>query len=154
MASSGGAAGEGGEKSGMRWYRIAARDMPPQDVIPADESTEFIANLRSGDERSKRGGEYYSESPVGEELVITSIPMSYFRESTINYMRETTDPGRVKRYEGQAIDTPIYVKVNQRGNLTISDGGHRFMAAFNRGDEEVRVVMSSEDLARIQEKSP
>jgi len=113
----------------------AAQQMTPE------ESLKLVQAIRAGDLRSRHLGKVWEGEPPTGPLVRTVIPISEIPDVTIEYMRETSDPERVNRYAKDDIQTPIYLRVNQEGYLVVSDGGHRLLAAIQRGDSTINVLM-------------
>jgi len=116
-------------------------------IIEPKEAVKLIQSIRAGDERSKRKGEVFknadTEKNVGT-LEKRVINLSDFSEETLDYLRQSTDADRVEKYARQKIDTPVYLKINAKGNLIISDGGHRILAAIGRGDKTINALVTVE----------
>jgi len=115
--------------------------------IPESEATELVGSIRRGDSRSKNRGEPSGQPKTGD-LVHSAIPTSLFgsepydEEGTyVDFLRRTTDPHRVAEYAKQKIETPIYVRGGRTNTPRISDGGHRFLAAIDRGDEWIPALV-------------
>ena len=86
-------------------------------------------------------GRQFQESETGA-LKQMRMPISAFRKEITDWMRETTDPTRVAKYAAETTPfPPIYLKYNQRGQLIVSDGGHRLLAAIDRGDKYIEVLV-------------
>jgi len=117
-----------------------------------DEATQLVQNIRAGDPRSKNKGKTFPENPTGT-LTVVDIPISSIRKATIDYMRESTDPDRVARYVTENITTPIYMRINQKGNLVVSDGGHRLLAAIDRGDTHIKALVPQWYAEKMEKQS-
>lgn len=121
-----------------------ALEWKPGTVLTEGESRKAVQAIRAGDPRSKNEGRSISEVPTGR-LQQVELPVSSFAPEYIDYLRESTNADRVQRYVSQKIDTPIYATpgkhAENKGKWTISDGGHRLLAAIERGDSIVRALV-------------
>ena len=120
--------------------RRTSRLMGPPRFIPATEAREYVRAIRRGDARSKRGGRDFPESLDPGPLLELDVPLTEITPTTRTWLTESTDPGRVATYAKAAIATPVYLVQSRRG-LTVSDGGHRVLAALARGDSTVRALV-------------
>ncbi len=116
-------------------------------AIPADEAKRLVQKIRAGDANSKNGGSVSGEPDTGP-LVATNIPLDSFTPEYIQFLRESTDPERVKRYASEDVAAPVYAlppKENPgkfgRKNWIVSDGGHRLLAAIERGDTSIAALV-------------
>lgn len=113
-------------------------------IMDVKQSEEFLSNLRAGDERSKNKG---SKSPevVRSPQTTTRIPLSAIPPDVVQFLRETTDPERVASYRGQKIDAPVLLFPRKKGGgWGVSDGGHRVIAAIDRGDKYINAVVPAD----------
>lgn len=120
------------------------------ETIPEDEASELVGKIRDGIESSKNGGRKSSREKTGP-LVMSKVPVSMFKELSdrdygtyADFLKASTDPERVKTYEENLPSTPIYVTLNRKKNIVLSDGGHRLVAAINRGDEYINALVPPE----------
>jgi len=120
----------------MNWYKQAQLD-----YIPAEEAKKMIQKNRAGDERSKREGVIEEYERNWGDMKLIDLPLSALRSDQIEWYVDSTDPERVNFYSQQEIDTPVVFSINQKGNLVLSDGGHRIMAALQRGDETIKALV-------------
>ena len=135
----------GGGQGAIKVSSTAGREEWNRATIPADQAEQLVAKIRAGNATSKNKG---SLSPEGRTppLVLTEIPLSLFTPDTRQFIDETTDKARVVRYAGQKIDTPIYAQPKRPGKFggtgwQINDGGHRLMAAIQRGDTTIPALV-------------
>lgn len=112
-------------------------------LLNPTEARELIKKLRAGDPRSKnRGIVYHEYEPETGALKLVRLPLASFSADTIEWMRDSTDPERVARYAAETKPfPPIYMKWNQRKRLVLSDGGHRLLAALDRGDRYISALV-------------
>jgi ParB-like chromosome segregation protein Spo0J len=80
------------------------------------------------------------ERPFGP-AEIRDVPVSSFRPQYLEYLRASTQPDRVANYTKTKIDTPIVVLPSRFGGLQVSDGGHRLLAAIDRGDSTIKAII-------------
>lgn len=120
--------------------------------LTADEAKELAGQIRDGDPTSKNRGEPSVRIETGP-MVMSKIPTNYFDQfpdeddgNRTNFIRSTTSPDRVKQYEAMSGDSlpPINVTVNRSGFPILSDGGHRLIAAINRGDKDILALVPPE----------
>lgn len=116
-------------------------------VIPADQAKELVGQIRDGDESSKNGGRWTVRDETGP-LVMSSLPTDFFDQfpdeddgSVTSFIRSSTNPERVARYAANDPKKPVYVVVNRKQRPILSDGGHRLMAAIDRGDSHVPALL-------------
>ena len=111
-----------------------------EKTIPSDLATTIVSKHRAGSALSKNKGKEGGE-PTAEPLIEVKLSPSYFLPRYIEMLKETTDPARVETYTNTKIITPIYACISGRGNLVISDGGHRLLATINRRDEAIPALV-------------
>ena len=117
----------------MTWYKKSQSI----DYIPAEEAKKIIQKNRAGDERSKRKGVIEEYETNWGDMKLINLPLSVLRNDQIEWYNDSTNLERVNSYSKQEIDTPVVFNINQKGNLVLSDGGHRIMAALQRGDKTI-----------------
>jgi lysophospholipase L1-like esterase len=120
--------------------RRAARLAGAPRIVPAAEARDYVRAIRRGDARSKRGGVDFVESNDPGQLLELDVPLTEIGPATRTWLMESTDPARVAAYTKTKIATPVYLVRSRRG-LTVSDGGHRVLAALARGDTTVRALV-------------
>jgi hypothetical protein len=111
-------------------------------ALSGDVAAKEIAKNRAGDARSKNKG-IASPERKPPPMVRVNVPLGAIRKQTIQYMRDSTNADRVNRYADQKIDTPITLRVNQKGNIVVDDGGHRLLAAIKRGDSSIPAMLDT-----------
>jgi hypothetical protein len=123
----------------MNWYKKAQLN-----YIPAEEAKKVIQKNRAGDERSKREGVIEEYERNWGDMKLIDLPLSILRNDQIEWYNDSTNVERVNSYSKQEIDTPVVFNINQKGNLVLSDGGHRIMAALQRGDKTIKALVPKE----------
>lgn len=123
----------------MNWYKKAQLD-----YVPAEEAKKMIQKNRAGDERSKREGVIEEYERDWGDMKLIDLPLSILRSDQIEWYNNSTNLERVNSYSKQEIDTPVVFNINQKGNLVLSDGGHRIMAALQRGDKTIKALVPKE----------
>ena len=123
----------------MNWYKQVQ-----SDYIPAEEAKKVIQKNRAGDERSKREGVIEEYERNWGDMKLIDLPLSILRNDQIEWYNDSTNVERVNSYSKQEIDTPVVFNINQKGNLVLSDGGHRIMAALQRGDKTIKALVPKE----------
>jgi len=121
----------------MTWYKKSQSI----DYIPAEEAKKIIQKNRAGDERSKRKGLIEEYETNWGDMKLINLPLSVLRNDQIEWYNDSTNLERVNSYSKQEIDTPVVFNINQKGNLVLSDGGHRIMAALQRGDKSIAALV-------------
>ena len=121
----------------MTWYKKSQSI----DYIPAEEAKKIIQKNRAGDERSKRKGVIEEYETNWGDMKLINLPLSVLRNDQIEWYNDSTNLERVNSYSKQEIDTPVVFNINQKGNLVLSDGGHRIMAALQRGDKSIAALV-------------
>lgn len=117
------------------------------DNLSPEEASEVLGKIRAGDSRSKNKGENRPES-VSKPQQLKSVPLGEIPESTLQLLRESTDPKRVSDYAGQSIDTPVFLTPLRKGSgYGVSDGGHRILAAIQRGDTHIKAYVPTQKQA-------
>jgi hypothetical protein len=126
-----------------------SREQWDASTMDVKQAEEFLANIRAGDSRSKNKG---SKSPevVRSPQAITRIPLSAIPQDVVDFLRETTDAQRVDSYRGQAIDAPVLLFPRKKdGGWGVSDGGHRVVAAIDRGDKYINAVVPADSYEAV-----
>ena len=120
--------------------------------VGGKESAALLDKIAAGDKRSKNGGELRK---VNDEKPHTHVdfPLSNLSSDTIEHLRDSTDKDRVDRYTNEKIDTPIHVMQNRKGKWVVCDGGHRTMAAIQRGDATIPALVPSDSVQHIDSSS-
>ena len=121
----------------MTWYKKSQSI----DYIPAEEAKKIIQKNRAGDETSKREGIIEEYERNWGDMKLINLPLSVLRNDQIEWYNDSTNLERVNSYSKQEIDTPVVFNINQKGNLVLSDGGHRIMAALQRGDKSIAALV-------------
>lgn len=120
---------------------------PYADNLSPEEASEVLGKIRAGDSRSKNKGENRPES-VSKPQQLKIVPLVEIPESTLQLLRESTDPKRVSDYAGQSIDTPVFLTpLRKGGGYGVSDGGHRILAAIQRGDTHIKAYVPAQKQA-------
>lgn len=108
--------------------------------LPQVEAAELVASRRAGDARSKNAGKRFAEREV-PPMAEARVDIDDLPDGMVQYMRESTDASRVRQYAGQDVDTPITLRTNSKGQIVMDDGGHRLLAAIERGDTEINALV-------------
>jgi hypothetical protein len=108
-----------------------------------EEATNLIRSIRMGIPESKWKGGYedYKELQVPNKMTTVQVPLSIFRPDTIEWLRDSTDKDRIDRYVPLKIGTPVVLRMTTKGTPSVSDGGHRILAALERGDEYINALV-------------
>ena len=107
----------------------------------AEDAKNLVSKIRSGDSRSKNEGRPSGEPNTGP-LVQKRIPLDLFKPDYVQFLRESTSPERIAKYIDAKIDTPIYAMPKRKGDgWQVSDGGHRVIAAIDRGDTTINALV-------------
>ena len=113
-------------------------------ILTPEEARDLVMKIRAGDSRSKNKGRVYREPDTGA-LKLVRLPLAAFRQDIIEWMRDSTNPDRVAEYAAETRPfPPIYMRYNQRGQLTVGDGGHRLLAALDRGDRYIEALVPAD----------
>lgn len=121
-------------------------------VLSKDEAAKLISKIRAGDSESKNKGVAWDDEPaVTGPMVVSKIPISELDRlaatdhpedgTYLDYIRDSTDPARVEKYKNEGNDSPIVVVQSRKGTPIVSDGGHRLIAAIERGDKEIAAIV-------------
>lgn len=123
-----------GEKrdEGGKWTKLG--------TVAAKESAEVLDKIRAGDQSSKNGGDL---RPVNREQEhdLVKMPLSALSKEHIQHLRDSTSPERLASYVTQKIDTPVHASVGRKGQWQVNDGGHRTIAAIDRGDTHIMAMI-------------
>lgn len=107
----------------------------------AEESRQEVERIRAGDKNSKNKGIVYNpEQPTGE-LKKVNFPLGALDPKYVQFLRDSTDEDRVNRYASEVPKAPVYIRPNKAGKLLVNDGGHRVIAAIQRGDKTVPALI-------------
>lgn len=124
-----------------QWSSGSGKSYTFGQTIPADEAKKLVSELRAGSAFSKNQGRVVAEPEVGD-LVVSRVPLSVLGQEQIDLLRSSTNPERVKHYVQQPISTPVFLGVSKRkGTAFVNDGGHRILAAIDRGDTEINALV-------------
>lgn len=146
---------KGGSTQSLSISNSTTKEEFESRALSEEESSEIIKKIRAGDEKSKnRGATRYEKT---SKLVLSRIPLSVFTEEYREFLQESTDSDRVESYSKQNIDTPIYtIAKKKRGgsgiSVSVSDGGHRLMAAIKRGDTHINSYVPVDSFDSLKEK--
>ncbi len=107
-------------------------------------SAEKLDSIRAGDKRSKNAGDLRKVNAERPHAHV-DLPLDSLSPEEIKHLRESTNPERVKQYVGEKIDTPIHATPKRKGGgFQINDGGHRIVAAIDRGDKTVPAMVPAD----------
>lgn len=110
-------------------------------VLSPSDAKGAVEEIRAGDVFSKNKGNVTAEPDVGE-LVVSRFPLKDLGQDQVELLRSSTNAERVAHYVNQPITTPVYLGVSKRkGNVFVNDGGHRILAAIDRGDKEINALV-------------
>lgn len=139
--------GDEGDMKPPSWKQPPQVPQYPGQALSPEDARATVAKIRAGDARSKNGGAPVPEPPTGS-LKQVDLPTSSFSASHIEHLRESTDPSRVADYVNSKPQEPIYAVPGKRGanvgKYVINDGGHRLLAAIDRGDSSIKALVPAD----------
>jgi hypothetical protein len=113
-----------------------------------EESATMLDKIRAGDKQSKNGGDLRKVNDAVPHSKI-QFPISLLSHDDIEHLRSSTDAERVAKYSTQHIDTPIHITRSRRGRWVLNDGGHRLMAAIQRGDTHITALVPTSSIEHL-----